>query len=129
MLFFIRRKCPSHLNLSLIIALESRIEPHFPYSLLLEILLVSQVPKTIRRQFLRKTSSTSSSVLQSAHPSKPYFTTDSAAASEFRILVRAVFNIFIAPNVFTNNTNKVREAVHLINLFAAQRSLSIFTYS
>ena len=44
---FIHRTCPSHLNLSLIIALESGIEPHFSYSLLLEIRPVSRVPRTV----------------------------------------------------------------------------------
>ena len=51
---FIRRTCPVHLNFSLITARESLIEPHFSYSLLLEIRSVGQVPKTVRRQFLRK---------------------------------------------------------------------------
>ena len=51
---FIRRTWLSHLNLSFIIALESGIEPHFSYSLLLEIRSVSRVPRTICRQFLWK---------------------------------------------------------------------------
>jgi hypothetical protein len=66
---FIHRMCPSHLNLSLIIALESGIEPHFVYSLLFDIRSVSRVPEAIRRQFLWKTSSKSSKVFRSAHAS------------------------------------------------------------
>ena len=49
---FISRTCPSHLNLSLTIALESVIEPHFLSNLLFQIPSVSRVPKTICRQFL-----------------------------------------------------------------------------
>jgi len=48
---FIRRKCPSHLNFSLIVALESMIEPCFSYSLFFEVRPVS-MPKTMRRKFL-----------------------------------------------------------------------------
>ena len=59
---FIRRTWPSHLNLSFIIAPESGIEPHFSYNLLFEIRSVSRVPRTIRRQFLWKTSSKFSSM-------------------------------------------------------------------
>ena len=51
---FICRACPSHSNLSLIIALKSGNEPHFLYSLLCEIKSVSRVPRTIRRPFSGK---------------------------------------------------------------------------
>ena len=46
---FIPSTCPSHINLSFIIALESGIEPHFSYSLLFEIWSISRTPRTIRR--------------------------------------------------------------------------------
>ena len=72
---FIRRTWPSHLNLSFIIAPESRIEPHFSYNLLFEIRSVSRVPRTIRKQFLWKISSKLSSAFRSAHASEPYLTT------------------------------------------------------
>ena len=49
---FICRTCPSHFNLSLIVALETWIELHLLYSLLFKIRLVSHVLKTTRRQFL-----------------------------------------------------------------------------
>ena len=65
---FICRMWPSHLNLSSIIAPESRIEPHFSYNLLFEIQSVSWVPRTIRRQFLWKTSSKFSSAFWSTQP-------------------------------------------------------------
>ena len=39
---FIRKACPNHLNLSLIIVIESGIEPHFSHILLFEIRSVSQ---------------------------------------------------------------------------------------
>ena len=32
-------------------------------------------------------------------------------------------------NVFTNNTTKVSEAVHLIDLYVTQRRFFVFTYS
>ena len=49
---FICRTCPSHLNLSLNVVFKSRIEPHFPLSLLFEIWSVSWGPKPIYSQFL-----------------------------------------------------------------------------
>ena len=45
---FVSRTGPSHLNLSLIVALESGIEPPFSYSLLFEKQSVSWIPRTIR---------------------------------------------------------------------------------
>ena len=84
---FIRTTCSSHLNLSFIIALESGIEPHFSYSLLFEIRSVSRLLKTIRKQFLWKTSSKSSSSFCGAHASEPYLTTEITVASNILILV------------------------------------------
>ena len=93
---FIRRTWPNHLNLSFIIALESRIEPHITYSLLFEIRSVSRVPRTIRRQFLWKTSSKFSSAFRSAHASEPYLTTVITVASNILILVRQwYYNIIL----------------------------------
>ena len=92
---FIRRTWPSHLNLSFIIAPESGIEPHFSYNLLFEIRSVSRVPRTIRRQFLWKTSSKFSSAFRSAHASEPYLTTVTTVASNILILVcRLIFLFF-----------------------------------
>ena len=92
---FIRRTWPSHLNLSFIIAPESGIEPHFSYSLLFEIRSVSRVPRTIRRQFLWKTSSKFSSAFWSVHASEPYLTTVITVASNILILVcRLIFLFF-----------------------------------
>ena len=51
---FICRTCPNHLNLSLIIALESGIEPHFSYNLLFKTLSVSLMPRTIQNNFSGK---------------------------------------------------------------------------
>ena len=51
LLSFIGRTCPSVLNLFLIIALVSRVEPYFSHSLLFEIQSISWVSKTIRKQF------------------------------------------------------------------------------
>ena len=87
LLSFIRRTWPSYLNLSFIIALESGIEPHFSYNLLFEIRSVSQVPRTIRGQFLWKTSSKFSSAFRSVHASEPYFTPVITVASNILILV------------------------------------------
>ena len=136
---FICRMWPSHLNLSFIIAPESGIEPHFLYNLLFEIQSVSQIPRTICRQFLWKTSCKFSSAFWSAHASEPYLTTVITVASNILILVSrliflflqtffncekaplslsySTFNIFNAPTIFTNNTTKVTEAPNLINLF------------
>ena len=50
---FIRRRGPSHLNLYLLIALESEIEEHFSHSLLFDIRSVSRVPKKNPLQFFR----------------------------------------------------------------------------
>ena len=92
---FIRKTCPSHLNLSFIIALESGIEPHYSYSLLFEIRSVSRVPRKILKQFLWKTSSKSSSAFRSAHASDPYLTTVITVASNILILVcRLIFLFF-----------------------------------
>ena len=92
---FIRRTWPSHLNLSFIIALYSGIEPHFSCNLLFEIRSVSRVPRTIRRQFLGKTSSNFSSAFGSAHASEPYLTTVITVASNILILVcRLIFLFF-----------------------------------
>ena len=92
---FIRRTWPRHLNLSFIIAPESGIEPHFSYNLLFEIRSVSRVPRTIRRQFLWKTSSKFSSAFRSAHASEPYLTTVTTVASNILILVcRLIFLFF-----------------------------------
>ena len=58
--------CLSYLKFPFIITLESGIVPHFLYILLFEIRSDNQVPRTIRRQFLWKTSSKSSSAFWSA---------------------------------------------------------------
>ena len=147
---FIHKMCPSHLILSLIIALESGIEPHFSYSLLFEIRSVSRLPRIIHRIFLQKTSSRSSSAFRSGHTSEPYLTIVITVASCILILVcrliflffqifltvkkhtsfdYSAFNIITAPTVFTTNTTKISEVFHLINLFLTQRHLFIFTYS
>ena len=92
---FIHRTWPSHLNLCFIIALESRTEPHFSYSLLFEIQSVSRAPRTIRRQFLRKTSSKFSSAFRSAYASEPYLTTVITVASNILVLFfRLIFLFF-----------------------------------
>ena len=96
---FIRRTWPSYLNFSFIIALESGIEPHFSYNLLFEIRSVSWVPRTIRRQFLWKTSSKFSSAFRSAHASEPYLTTVITVASNILILVWQTY-LSILPNFF-----------------------------
>ena len=72
---FVCRTWPSHLNLSFIISLDSGIEPHFSYKLLFEIRSVSRVPRTIRTQFLWKTSSKCLSTFRRAHASEPYLNT------------------------------------------------------
>ena len=51
---FIRWTWPSNLYLSFTVTLESGIEPLFSYNLLFEIRSVSQVPRTICRQFIWK---------------------------------------------------------------------------
>ena len=91
---FIRRTWPSHLNLSFIIALERGIESHFSYNLLFEIRSVSRVPRTIRRQFLWKTSNKFSFAFRSAHASEPYLTTAITVASNILILVRRLIFLF-----------------------------------
>ena len=95
--YLIRITCPSHLNLSLITALERRIEPHFSHNQLLEILSVSWVPKTIRWQFFWKRSSEFSSAFQSTHASEPYLTTVITVASNILISFR---RLPIPPNFF-----------------------------
>ena len=140
----------SHFNLSFIIALESGIEPNFSYKLLFEIQSVSRVPRAIRRQFLWKTSSKFSSAFRNTHASEPYLITVITLAFNILILVcrliflffqtflavkntlslsYSIFKIFTAPTVFTNNTTKVSETAHLINLLVAQRHLFMVTYS
>ena len=84
---FIHRTCPWHLNLSLIIVIESEIEPQFLYSLLFELRSVSQIPRTIHKQFLWKLFSKSSSAFPSTHSPKPYLTTVITVASNILILV------------------------------------------
>ena len=84
---FIRRTCPNHLNLSFIIALESRNEPHFSYNPLFQMRSVSRIPRIIRKQFLWKTSSKSSSAFRSAHASKLYLTPVITVPSNILILV------------------------------------------
>jgi len=92
---FICRMCPSHLNLSPILALEIRIEPQLLCNLLLEIHSVSWLPKAIRRQSLWKKSYKSSSVFRTAHASEPYLTNVILAASNIIILVcRLIFSFF-----------------------------------
>ena len=51
---FNRRTCPSHLNLSFIIALKRRIKPHFSYSILYEIRSVRRVPEKSEGNFSGK---------------------------------------------------------------------------
>jgi hypothetical protein len=58
----VQRKFPNNFNLPLIVALDKGLEPYFSYSLLFEIRSVSQVPNTIRKQFLWETSIKSSSI-------------------------------------------------------------------
>ena len=89
---FIRGTCPGHLNLYLIIALDSGIEPHFSYWLLFEIRSVSRVSRTIRRQW--KTSSISSSAFWSTQVSEPYLTTVIAVASNNLVLVSRLTFLF-----------------------------------
>ena len=145
---FIYRTCPRHLNLSVIIALKCWFEPHFLYSLLFEIRSVSQVTRTISRPYIWKTSSKSLSAVRSAHTSEPYLTTVIILPSNIQIIIcRIIFlffqtfstvknflslcyssKIFTAPTVFANNTTKVHETSHLINIFVTQRQLFIFTY-
>jgi hypothetical protein len=96
---FIRRTCPSHLNPSLIIALENKIEPQFSHSLLFDKRSVSQVPKTILRQFLWKKSSKSSSAFRSAHASEPYLTTVNTVASNILFLVCRLIFLFFEKNL------------------------------
>ena len=92
---FIRWTCPSHLNLSLITALKSWIEPRFPYSLPFEMRSVSRVPRTITRQFLWKTSSKSSSAFRSTHDWELCLTSVITGASGILILAcRLVFLFF-----------------------------------
>ena len=82
-----RRTCPSHLNLSLIVALESGIESYFSYSLLFKIRSVSRVSTTMCKQFLWKTSSIFPSAFRSAHASEPYLTTVITVPSNILIFV------------------------------------------
>ena len=70
---FFRRTCPSHLSLSVIIALESGILSHFSQKLLFEIRSVSRVPRRVRRQFIWNISSKSSSYFRNAHASETIF--------------------------------------------------------
>jgi hypothetical protein len=90
----IRTTCPHHLSLSFIIALENGIEPYFSYNLLFEIRLVSRVPRTIRKQFLWKTSRRSSSTFRITHNSEPYLTTVITVASNILILVCRLISLF-----------------------------------
>jgi len=91
---YIHKTCPSLLNLSFVVALESEIEPYFSYSLLFETLSV-WVPRTIRRQFSGKTSFKFSSAFQSVHDSEPFLTTVITVASNVLILVcRLIFLFF-----------------------------------
>jgi hypothetical protein len=80
--------CPSHLNLSLIIAIESWIEPYCLCSLLFKIRTVKLEPKIIRRQFLWKTYIKSSSAFRGALVSEPYLTTVINVASNILVLTR-----------------------------------------
>ena len=91
---FICRTCPSHLILSLIIALESGIQPHFLHRLLFEIHSVSQLPRTNCRQFLWKTSGKSSSAFQRAQVSEPYLTTVITVGYNILILVCKLIFLF-----------------------------------
>ena len=92
---FIHRTCLSHFKLSPIVVLETGIEPHFSHSLLFEIRSVNWIPRATRRQFLRRTSSKSSSVLSCAHYSGKYLTTVITLASNILILVcRLIFLFF-----------------------------------
>ena len=92
---FIHGMCLFPLNLTFAITLESGIEPYFSYNLLFEIQSVSRVPRTIRRQFLRKTFSKSSCAFRSAHASESYFTIVVTVASNILILVcRLIFLFF-----------------------------------
>ena len=79
-------KDPRHLRLCFIIAQESGMEPYFLYSLLFKIWSVSRITRTIRRQFLWKTFSKSSSAFRSVHVSEPYLTTIITTASNILIL-------------------------------------------
>ena len=108
--FILHPRNVSH-HISLIIALESRIEPHFSYSLLFEIRSVSRVPKSICRPFFWKTSAffrSPLSIFQSTHASKPFLTSTIIVAFNILIsickLIFLPFRFFIAPTVFTNNT-------------------------
>ena len=94
---FIHTTCPSHPNLSFIIALERRIEPYFSYNLLFDIWSVSQVPIKIRRQFLWKPFSKFSSAFRGGHTSEQYLTTVITVASNILIMVcRLIFLFFQA---------------------------------
>ena len=86
------RICPSQLNHSFIIALESGI--YFLDSLLFEIRRVSRVPGTIRWQFLWKTSSKFSSAFRSTHASKPHLIIVNTVLSNFLIFVCSLIFLF-----------------------------------
>ena len=97
---FVRRTCPSHLNLSFIIAVESGTEPHFLNSLLFEIRSVTRGPRIIRRQFLWKTFSKSSSIFGA-----PMLQSRFQLWKNTLILGFSTFKIFTAPTFFTEKGN------------------------
>ncbi|XP_065561989.1 uncharacterized protein LOC136028203 [Artemia franciscana] len=76
-----------------------RIEPHFSYNLLFEVRSVSRVLRTIRRQFLWKTSSKFSSAFWSAHASEPYLATVITVASNILILCPPLRDVDIEKEV------------------------------
>ena len=92
----IRRIWLSHLNLSVTIALESRIELKFSYSPHFEMGSLSRVPKTMRRQFLLKRSSKIYSVFRSTYASKPCLVT----------VINVVFNVLILIWGLSSNSSK-----------------------
>jgi len=92
---FIRKACPSLLNLSFVIVLEIRIRPHFSYDLLFDIRSVRRVPKTMLRQVPWKKFNSSSSTFQSTYISEPYMTTAITLPSNVLILIyRLMFPFF-----------------------------------
>ena len=91
---FICRTCPSNLNLSLIITIESGIVQHVSYCLQFEIRSVRRVPKTIFKQFLWKISNKFSSVFQSTQDYEPYLTAVTPIDSNILFLIRRLISLF-----------------------------------
>ena len=126
MSFFICRTYPSHLDLSFIIVLEGEFEPPFSYSQQFKMRSVSRVPRTIRRQFLWKTSSKSSSASGSAPASEPYLTTVITIPSNILILVCRLIFLFFKTFFLTEKTPWVLPIQFLTSLLLP--AWSIFSY-